>query len=122
MSQLPIPHPNHESHILVTTHACFEPSTIINEFGLIAAEIIYARKLPQSTFPSEQQQAEFIAEFQLQSKNAKNDCLMALRKKAFKLGANAVIQVDLDFTEFSQSHLSSILIVSASGSAVNIVK
>jgi uncharacterized protein YbjQ (UPF0145 family) len=52
---------------------------------------------------------------------ARKNCLMELKKEAQSLGANAVIAVDLDYSEFSGKGKSMVFVV-ASGTAVIVEK
>ena len=54
-------------------------------------------------------------------KNARINCLNELKQEAFNIGANAVIGIDLDYSEFSGKGKSMLFIV-ASGTAVIIEK
>ena len=54
-------------------------------------------------------------------KNARKNCLLELKKEAANLGANAVIAVDLDYSEFSGQNKSMLFLV-ASGTAVKVEK
>ena len=54
-------------------------------------------------------------------RDARNVCLNELRKEAFDVGANAVIAVDLDYSEFSGKGKSMLFLV-ANGTAVTVEK
>ena len=54
-------------------------------------------------------------------RDARRTCLNELRKEAFSVGANAVIAVDLDYSEFSGKGKSMLFLV-ASGTAVTVEK
>jgi uncharacterized protein YbjQ (UPF0145 family) len=52
-------------------------------------------------------------------REARTTCLLELRREAARVGANAVIAVDLDYSEFSGQG-KSILFLVASGTAVEV--
>ena len=54
-------------------------------------------------------------------KDARNVCLNELRREAYEIGANAVIAVDLDYSEFSGQGKSMLFLV-ANGTAVQVEK
>ncbi|MFC1579546.1 YbjQ family protein [Thermodesulfobacteriota bacterium] len=54
-------------------------------------------------------------------RDARKVCLYELRREAFSLGANAVIVVDLDYSQFSGQGKSMLFLV-ASGTAVKVEK
>lgn len=104
--------------ILIATDSCFAPASIIKRFGIVVAEISYAYALPQTPFPSAEESKVFSDKLLKESSIARNTCLDELKQKALDLNANAIIQIDFDYTEYSSTAKNSLLVITIAGSAV----
>lgn len=108
--------------IILTTTNSIEGYKVIKNLDIVAAECAFGMNIIEDLFTS------FSDVFGGRSKttqntlkNARINCLNELKQEAFNIGANAVIGIDLDYSEFSGKGKSMLFIV-ASGTAVIIEK
>jgi uncharacterized protein YbjQ (UPF0145 family) len=106
--------------VLISTTSNIEGFRILKYKDIISAEAVCGVGVLTEIF------ASFSDTFGGRNKSlqntlstAKQDCLSELKKEAVRIGANAVIGIDLDYNEFSGQG-KSMLFVIASGTAVNI--
>lgn len=106
-------------HIILTTEA-ISPFPVEERLGIITAECAYGMNIFKDVF------AAFSDFFGGRSdvtqnllKDARENVLFELRKEAFERGADAVVAVDLDYSEFSGGGKSMLFMV-ASGTAIKI--
>lgn len=112
---------NGYAHIILTTETV-SPFPVEDRLGIITAECAYGMNIFKDVF------AAFSDFFGGRSnatqnllKDARDNVLFELRKEAFERGADAVVAVDLDYSEFSGGGKSMLFIV-ASGTAIKIKK
>jgi len=110
------------SKIILTTAPSLEGYKVIETLEIITAECVYGMNMLRDIF------ASFTDIFGGRSessqrvlRDARKTCLNELKKEASILGADAVIAVDLDYSEFSGDGKSMLFLV-ASGTAVKIEK
>ena len=108
--------------ILLTTAPSLEGYRIIKTLDIITSECVFGMNIFRDMF------AAFSDVFGGRSvasqkvlRDARKICLYELKKEAYVVGANAVIAVDLDYSEFSGGGKSMLFLV-ASGTAVKIQK
>lgn len=106
--------------IIITTAPSVDGFRVIETIEIISAECVYGMTIFKDIF------ADLTDAFggrsktyQKALKEARQTCLAELRKGAFDVNANAVIAVDLDYSEISGDGKSMLLIV-ATGTAVKI--
>jgi uncharacterized protein YbjQ (UPF0145 family) len=106
------------SSIILTTVSSLSNSPKYQELEIITAECVYGMNLFRDVF------ASFSDIFGGRSgasqkvlRDLRKTCLEELRNEAYEIGADAVIGVDLDYSEFSGEGKSMLFLV-ASGTAV----
>lgn len=106
--------------VILTTESHLNDVKIQERFGIVTSECVLGMNIFRDIF------ANFRDVFGGQSlssqkvlEDLKEKALMELRNEAYLLGANAVIAVDLDYSEFSGGGKSMLFLV-ASGTAVTL--
>ena len=103
--------------MLTTTTPNIEGKRIIKYFGIVSGETIIGANLFRDLFASVRDiVGGRSSSYEEVLREAKNTALREMEENAMKLGANAVVGVDLDFETVGGN--SSMLIVTASGTAV----
>lgn len=106
--------------IALTTAPSLEGFRVMKTLDVIAAECVLGVSIVREAFASLTDIAGGRSKsIQKSLAEAKMMCLYELRKQAFELGGNAVIAVDLDYSEISGGGKSMMFLV-ASGTAVQI--
>jgi uncharacterized protein YbjQ (UPF0145 family) len=108
------------TNIIITTAPSLEGYRIVETLDIITSECVFGMNIFKDMF------ATFTDIFGGRSKSSQNilrdarkTCLLELKKEAATIGADAVIAVDLDYSEFSGGGKSMLFLV-ASGTAVKI--
>ena len=107
--------------IVLTTAGVLPRNQDYEVIQLITSESVQAMNLVRAVFAG--LRASFggrSSASQKVLKELREDCLAALREEAGSLGADAVIAIDLDYSEFSGKGKSMLFLV-ASGTAVRFV-
>lgn len=104
--------------LAVTTAPNLEGFTIVRTLDVITAECVFGMNIFRDLFASA---SDILggrsAATQNVLRDARRTCLDELKTEALKLGANAVIAIDLDYSEISGQGKSMLFLV-ASGTAV----
>lgn len=105
-------------NMIVTTAPSIEGYKITQNIDVISAECVYGLNVFKDFFMG---MTDFFGgrskTAQTALRDARKSCLYELKKEAAELGANAVIGIDLDYSEFSGKGNSMLFLV-ASGTAV----
>nr|WP_298411367.1 YbjQ family protein [uncultured Halomonas sp.] len=108
--------------MIVTTSSHLEGYRITEHLDIVSAECVFGMNVFKDMFAGFR---DFFGGRNKSSQNALRDarktCLDELRKEAESLGANAVIGIDLDYSEISGDGKSMLFLV-ATGTAVKVVK
>lgn len=111
-----------KEEVVVTTTPSLDGYKVVDILDVVTAECAFGMNLFRDFFTS---MTDLFggrsSATQKVLKDARNTCLYELRKEAKEMGANAVIGVDLDYSEFSGKGKSMLFLV-ASGTAVKVVK
>lgn len=108
------------SEIILTTAPSIEGYKITKTIEIVSAECVFGMNIFRDMFAGVRDIFGGRSEAsQKVLKDAKNKCLRELKKEAYLSGGNAVIGVDLDYSEFSGRGKSMLFLV-ASGTAVTI--
>ncbi|MBR2457316.1 MAG: heavy metal-binding domain-containing protein [Bacteroidaceae bacterium] len=103
--------------MLITTTPNIEGHDITRYYGIVSGETIIGANLVRDLFASVRDiVGGRSASYEEVLRQAKETALREMEEQAVKLGANAVIGVDLDFETVGGN--SSMLMVTASGTAV----
>jgi len=103
--------------MLTTTTPNIEGKRIIKYFGIVSGETIIGANLFRDLFASVRDiVGGRSSSYEEVLREAKNTALHEMEENAMRLGANAVVGVDLDFETVGGN--SSMLMVTASGTAV----
>jgi len=103
--------------MLITTTPTIEGKTIAAYKGLVTSETIVGANIAKDFFASIRDVVGGrVASYEKTLRKATDECLQELQERAEKLGANAVVGVDIDYESLGSNN--SILMVSASGTAV----
>lgn len=103
--------------MLTTTTSILEGKRIIKYYGIVSGETIIGANLFRDLFASVRDiVGGRSSSYEEVLREAKNTALREMEEQAMRLGANAVIGVDLDFETVGGN--SSMLMVTASGTAV----
>ncbi|MBE6275830.1 MAG: heavy metal-binding domain-containing protein [Bacteroides sp.] len=103
--------------MLTTTTPNIEGKRIIKYFGIVSGETIIGANLFRDLFASVRDiVGGRSSSYEEVLREAKNTALREMEENAMRLGANAVVGVDLDFETVGGN--SSMLMVTASGTAV----
>lgn len=107
-----------QSEVLLTTESA--PNfKIVKRIDIITAECAYGMNIFKDIFASLSDTfGGRNNSIQNTLRDARKTALAELRKEAFSLGANAVIGIDLDYSEISGGGKSGMLFIVASGTAV----
>jgi len=105
--------------MILTTTPSIEGRKITSYFGVITGEAIMGANIMRDIFASI---TDIIGgrsgAYEEKLQQARHIALQELEERALRLGANAVVGIDLDYEVIGQS--GSMLMVSASGTAVRI--
>jgi uncharacterized protein YbjQ (UPF0145 family) len=105
----------------LTTAPTLEGFRIIETVDVISAECVFGMNMLHDWFASWTDALGGRSEAsQNVLRDARQTCLSELRKQAHELGANAVIAIDLDYSEISGQGKAMLFVV-ASGTAVKVV-
>lgn len=106
--------------VVVSTAPSLEGYRIVRTIDVISAECVFGMNLFRDFFASLTDVFGGRSEAsQKILRDSRRQCMYELRKEAVELGANAVIGVDLDYSEFSGGGKSMLFLV-ATGTAVAI--
>lgn len=107
--------------MLITTTPNIEGKRITRYYGLVSGEAILGANLFKDLFASIRDiVGGRSAAYEKELRTAKETAVNEMCQQAQALGANAVIAVDLDYETISPSSSGSMLMVTASGTAVTI--
>jgi uncharacterized protein YbjQ (UPF0145 family) len=113
---------NSFEHIILTTAPMIEGRKVKEIIEIITSECVYGLNLFSDFFASFSDTFGGRSETtQNALRKARQTCLSELKREAGKVGADAVIGVDLDYSEFSGKGKSMLFMV-ASGTAVKLSK
>lgn len=103
--------------MIVTTTPNIEGKTIVNYFGIVSGETIIGANVFRDFFASIRDVIGGRANsYEEVLREAKDTAMKEMIDQALRMGANAVVGVDLDYETIGSS--SSMLMVTASGTAV----
>jgi uncharacterized protein YbjQ (UPF0145 family) len=103
--------------MLVTTTSTLQDKTITEHLGLVSGEAIIGANVFRDFFAGIRDiVGGRSGSYERALRNAKDIALREMQEEAEKMGANAVIGVDLDYETVGKE--SSMLMVTASGTAV----
>lgn len=109
------------TNIVLTTSMFVAQHEIEQEIDIITAECAYGMNIFRDLFAGVRDVVGGRAQsVEKVLSDGRRTAMSELRKKAFLLGAEAVIAVDLDYTELSGGGKSGMLIVVATGTAVRL--
>jgi uncharacterized protein YbjQ (UPF0145 family) len=115
-------HKGHRPIFYLTTAPSLEGYKVTSTIEIVTAECAFGMNLFSDFFAG---LSDFFGgrneSTQSVLRDARTTCLNELRKEAERVGANAVIAVDLDYSEFSGKGKSMLFLV-ASGTAVKVEK
>ena len=113
--------PKH-SRVVLTTAPHLEGYDVEKTVDVITAECVFGMNIFRDLFAGVRDVfGGRSAATQKVLRDARKTCLEELRKEAYEVGANAVIAVDLDYSEFSGQGKGMLFLV-ASGTAVKVTK
>jgi len=108
--------------VVLTTAPWLEGYRVVETLEIVTSECVYGMNMFRDFFAGITDAMGGRSEStQSVLKDARKTCLLELKKEAFSVGANAVIAVDLDYSEFSGQGKSMLFLV-ASGTAVKVEK
>ena len=108
------------AHLIVTTESSLPEYRITQRLDIITAECAFGMNIFRDMFASLRDVfGGRSAATQKVLRDARHTCLNELRREALMLGADAVIGVDLDYSELSGDDKSMLFLV-ASGTAVKL--
>lgn len=111
-----------QSDVILTTAPYLEGYKVDATLEVITSECVYGLNLFSDFFSSMRDTFGGRSKTtQKALRKARRTCLEELKKEASEIGANAVIAIDLDYSEFSGKGKSMLFIV-ASGTAVHVSK
>jgi len=103
--------------MIITTTPAIEGKKITQYLGLVSGSSIMGTSFARDIFA---RVADFtggrVSAYESELKKARSSAISEMRAEAAKLGANAILGVDLDFESLGEK--GSILMVSATGTAV----
>lgn len=106
--------------MIVTTAPSVEGHHITQQLGIVTAECVFGMNMFRDFFAAVRDVfGGRSAATQQVLRDARETCLRELKEEAIARGANAVIAVDLDYSEFSGEGKSMLFLV-ASGTAVKV--
>ena len=107
--------------LIITTEFNMPEYTVTKRLEIITAECVFGMNLFKDMFAGIRDiLGGRSASSQKVLRDARHTCLTELRREALIVGANAVIGVDLDYSEISGDGKSMLFVV-ASGTAVTVV-
>lgn len=107
-------------NMVLTTETSFPPGVITKRLGIITAECAFGMNLFKDLFAGVRDIVGGRSKAtQGILRDARKTVLKELKNEAYDLGADAIIAVDLDYSEFSGGRKSMLFIV-ASGTAVKL--
>jgi uncharacterized protein YbjQ (UPF0145 family) len=105
--------------MLITTTATLEGRQIRQYLGLVSGEAILGANIFKDFFAGIRDiVGGRSAAYEDELRKAKDLAIQEMVEEAAKMGANAVIGVDLDYESLNTSHGGGMLMVTASGTAV----
>ncbi len=105
--------------MLVTTTPSIEGKRIVNYYGIVTGETIIGANMFRDLFASIRDiVGGRSSSYEEVLRQAKDTALKEMEEQAFRMGANAVVGVDLDYETVGGN--SSMLMVTASGTAVRV--
>ncbi|MBF7054571.1 YbjQ family protein [Halomonas sp. KAO] len=108
--------------VILTTSSHLEGYRVTEHIDIVSAECVFGMNVLKDMFAGFR---DFFGGRNKSSQNALRDarktCLDELRKEAESVGANAVIGIDLDYSEISGGGKSMLFLV-ATGTAVKVAK
>jgi uncharacterized protein YbjQ (UPF0145 family) len=111
-----------EPAVILTTAPWLEGYRVVETLEIVTAECAFGMNIFRDFFASV---TDFVggrsASTQTVLRDARKTCLAELKREAAAVGADAVIAVDLDYSEFSGQGKSMLFVV-ASGTAVKVEK
>ncbi len=106
--------------MILTTTSIVEGKQIVNYHGVVFGEVISGVNFVKDFFASIRNViGGRSGSYENELMNARNKALQELEDRALKLGANAVIGIDIDYEVLGENN--GMLMVTASGTAVTIV-
>lgn len=106
--------------MLITTTPNLEGKTITKYHGLVSGEAILGANIFKDIFASIRDiVGGRSAAYEKELRAAKDIAVKEMSEQAQQLGANAIVGVDLDYETISVGGSGGMLMVSASGTAVN---
>lgn len=109
-------------NVIITTSSHLEGYQVVEHIDIVSAECVFGMNVFKDVFSSVR---DFIGgrnkSSQKALREARKNCLKELREEAAELGANAVIAIDLDYSEISGGGKSMLFLV-ATGTAVKVRK
>ena len=103
--------------MIITTTPSVEGKRIVNYFGIVFGEVITGVNVIKDFAAG---LSNFFggrsATYEEELMNARHQALAEMEQRAYQLGANAVVGVDIDYEVFGSEN--GMLIVTASGTAV----
>jgi len=105
--------------MIITTTPSVEGKTVTNYLGIVTGEAIMGANMFKDLFAGIRDMVGGrSAVYERELQNARDIAIAEMSDRAARLGANAVIGVDLDYEVLGQSN--GMLMVSVSGTAVQI--
>ena len=101
--------------ITVTTAPTLENYKIIDTIDIVTSETVFGMNIFRDFFGGRSEASQKIL------RDARKLCILELKKEAYRVGGNAIIGVDLDYSEISGKGKGMLFLV-ASGTAVKINK
>jgi len=106
--------------MLITTTPSLEGKTITKYHGLVSGEAILGANIFKDIFASIRDiVGGRSAAYEKELRAAKDIAIEEMSQQAQQLGANGIVGVDLDYETISVGGAGGMLMVSASGTAVN---
>ena len=116
----PIPDDFDFNSIIITTAQSLENFKVSETIDIITSECVFGMNMFRDMFAGLRDIFGGRSDAsQKILRDARKTCLLELKKEAFRIGANAVIAVDLDYSEMSGGGKSMLFLV-ASGTAVKV--
>jgi uncharacterized protein YbjQ (UPF0145 family) len=107
--------------MLVVTTGNIEGKKIVKYHGVVAGEAILGTNIFKDFFAAIRDiVGGRSASYEQELRKAKDIAMAEMIKQAEELGANAIVGVDLDYEAISSGQSTTMMMVSANGTAVNI--
>lgn len=117
-----VPRERHHEYVILTTAPWLEGYRVVETVEIVTSECVYGMNIFRDFAAGITDALGGRSEStQNVLRDARKTCLTELKKEALNAGANAVIAVDLDYSEFSGQNKSMLFLV-ASGTAVKVEK